>query len=335
MTRHDRVQTIGLLLLIVGFAAANTLFDIAAQAEGPWRMLGLSGVLLVGLVGMWSLRAPAAALGILLASALVGVAILYFRIDRLAFELLAGQLIWPLGLWMVTWALVRLVMPRIEPGRPWAALLLGGLLFLMHLGVALKVFTPANEFFQLHRVEPVRDLETLVAMNRNRREGHPVVALIEGRIGSELADDLFIREFNCRERGRWLGYTRSVRGNSRLYIELADGQRLRSTGAAYNYRALDWPQTGDGIDCGLRNGDPVIVWAEISAGVEGPVEDRETRIMAYGDLEAFRAGYAAHAEFAARMVGGVAFLLALTGLVPLIAGIRTWLRLRRRGAPAA
>jgi hypothetical protein len=332
MSRTDRLQTIGLSLLIVAFAAANTLFDIAAGAEGPWRMLGLSGVFVVGLVGMWSLRSPALALGLLVASALVGVVILYFRIDRLAFELLTGQLVWPLAVWMVTWAIVRLVMPRLDAARPWAALLLGGLLFVLHLGVAIKVFTPANAFFQLHRVEPVRDLETLVAMNRIRREGHPVVALIEGRIGSDLADGVFVREFNCRERRRGLGYTRPVRGNSRLFLELVDGERLRSTGAAYNYRAVDWPETGDGTSCGLQNGDPVVVWAEIGAGVEGPVEDRQTRIMAYGDIDAFRAGYAARAEFAARMVGGVAFLLALTGLVPLVAGVLAWRRLRRQAS---
>lgn len=59
------------------------------------------------------------------------------------------------------------------------------------------------------------------------------------------------------------------------------------------------------------------------------VDLRETTLIAYGTPVDFRATYAPRADFAARQLGGVAFLLMLTGLIPLVAGVLTWWRGRR------
>jgi hypothetical protein len=90
-----------------------------------------------------------------------------------------------------------------------------------------------------------------------------------------------------------------------------------------------WPPTNSaGLRCGLSEGDPVVIRA-IPRDLGGGIDLRDTTLIAFGTPEVFRTGYAPRADFAARQFGGVAFLLMLTGLIPLIAGVLHWLRARK------
>lgn len=70
--RSDPLQLFGFALILVVIAAAHTLIDLAAEAEGPWQMIGLAGRFAVGLLAMRTLKNRAAALAVLVLAFAIG-----------------------------------------------------------------------------------------------------------------------------------------------------------------------------------------------------------------------------------------------------------------------
>lgn len=338
-SRSDRLQLIGFALLLVAIAAANTLLDLASVAEGPWQMIGLAGSFAVGLVAMYTLKSPAAALAVLVVAFAIGALLMSLRLDRLAFHTLFPLLAYPLAAWAATWLIVREVMPRLPRERAHMAPAVGGLLLVLHLGAGFALLTSARGFLKMDEVPLIRDAAALAAAvprgtNEDtyaRRMGLFIEATVAPVPGGGLAAE---RDCAPPRQGWWRSGTRfrvrqETRGASWIDLILPDGSTLRADRARHIRNTWAWPITNAATqDCGLSEGDPVVIRAIPRHGGAG-VELRDTTLIAYGSPEAFRTGYAPRADFAARQFGGVGFLLMLTGLIPLLAGVLHWLRARK------
>ncbi len=333
MSRTDRLQLIGFALLLIAFVAANLVMGLAERAEGPWRMIGLAGPMAVGLFGMWSLHSRAAALGLLLAAAAVSVLLMLFHVHTTVMHAMLPAMGMALALWAVTWAIVREVMPRLEPARQHMAIVVGAMLLVGHLAVFWAIFFGyANPWFQLHRTPAITTAEGIDDAARRHTVLQDMGVLVAGVMLGD-PEDSAILQYSCPSRTpgrRRVGLLRgAVRGPLWFNVALADGTELRLHRIERRAQAIDWQSDGDRT-CGLRAGDPVVIWATPQRnGVNDSAPLSPVRLIAQGTPEDFAQGFAVEAEYGARLFGGLAFLVALTGLIPLIAGVLSWWRRRR------
>lgn len=124
-------------------------------------------------------------------------------------------------------------------------------------------------------------------------------------------------------------------------LRLADGAVARVQGVSKIIKTANWPDCSARLwqHC-LRQGDPVVIWADpgelvaMGTGV-GSGALNATRVIAYGSLEDFKAGYLARAVFTARIFGWIAFAFIPLSLIPLGVGILRFRWLRRHGSDRA
>jgi hypothetical protein len=332
----SRVLALGFGILICVLGAGNALFDISFQATGPWRMIGLASIFAVGIAGLWTLRNPAAALACFLAAVAVGIVLLIGRVDPLVFQSLFWTLMFGCGLWLFGWVILRLVLPRIAPVNAMAALMLGGVMIVAHLAIGFAMLQPAGAFLRLQSAAILTTEEALniAARNPNNEQTRINGVLAQGFIGGRPDAGSQIRyRCNLGRRGfsRMLNRTRYT-SPSRIEFVTAEGSVIETTAMPSVAGAINWPELPEQIGCGLRPEDPVVIWATPLNAGSGRVRLSNTRLLAYGDAQEFRAGFATRAEFGARLFGGVAFLAMLSGLYPMIACVMVWRRLRQQRA---
>ena len=333
--RSDKLQLIGFLLLLVAIAAASTLIDIAAEAEGPWRMIGIAGVFGIGLWALYRLPGRVAPVAVMLASLAIGTAVMALRLDPLAFHTLSPLLVYPLATWLAAGLIVREVYPRLPPERARLAPVVGGILLVLHLATGFVMLTSARGFLTLDDVPVIRDGAALAAavprtdgdLQRAREWGVFTEARVGAVPGGGLAAQHECNPDRTRPRILLSGLWRwRVRGAAWIDLVLSDGTPLRVERVEHVRNTWAWPTTNPAQgECGLSEGDPVLIRA-IPRDLGDGLTLRDTTLIAYGTAEDLARTYAPRAELAARQFGGVAFLLMLSGLIPLIAGLLRWRR---------
>lgn len=121
-------------------------------------------------------------------------------------------------------------------------------------------------------------------------------------------------------------------------FELEDGTKSGIQGIHSVRQTYNWPKGGPRLWMhALRNGDPVVVWAEPSKSttMNDGAETYSlvwTRMIAYGTWEDFRNGYLAGAVRTARVMGWVGFGCLFLPVLPLWWGYRHWLWLADHGS---
>lgn len=124
-------------------------------------------------------------------------------------------------------------------------------------------------------------------------------------------------------------------------LRLADGEVASVQGVSEIIKTANWPECGDRLwqRC-LRQGDPVVIWADpgelvaMGTGVRSGALNA-TRVIAYGSLDDFMSGYLARAVFTARIFGWIALAFIPLSLIPLGVGILRFRWLRRHGSDRA
>ncbi|MEZ5752222.1 MAG: hypothetical protein R3D60_09750 [Paracoccaceae bacterium] len=339
VSRSDQAQLVGFALVLVVIAAANTLFDIAEGAQGPLRMVALSGGFLVALIAMYSLKSRVAALAVLACAFALSTWLMWVRLDPLAFHTLYPLLAWPLAAWGVSWLIVREVYPRLPADRAKLAPAVGGVLLVMHLGAGFGMLNAAHAFLKLDEAPVLGDAASLSeAVARRWTEGQStwshgvfveaVVAPVPGGGLAARRDCAPARQGFWRQ-GPRLPIRQETLGAQWIDLILPDGTLTRVERVAHIRNTFAWPSTNaDHRECGLSEGDPVVIRAVPREQGAGLVL-RDTSLIAYGTPEAFLGAYAPRADLAARQFGGLGFLLMLSGLFPLLAGALHWWRARR------
>lgn len=308
-SRSDRLQLIGILLLLVAFAAANTLIDIAAEAEGPWRMIGLAGIFGIGLLAMYRLPGRVAPVAVMLAAFAIGTALMALRLDPLAFHTLSPLLGYPLAVWLAAGLIVREVFSRLPKDRGHLAPVVGGILLAVHLGAGFAMLTSARGFLTLDEVPVIRDGAALAAavprtdgdLQRARAWGVFTEARVAPVPGGGLAA---FHECNPdRPRSRILSselwrWRWRVNGANWIDLVLSDGTTLRAERVAHVRNTWAWPSTNPAHrECGLSEGDPVLIRA-IPRDLGDGLTLRDTTLIAYGTAEDLARTYAPRASSA-------------------------------------
>ncbi|MCB1391170.1 MAG: hypothetical protein KDK12_18810 [Rhodobacteraceae bacterium] len=339
MTSDTRLLVYGLGALLALLGAANAWLDIAAASEGPWQMIGMAGVAAVGLAGLWLLPGLVASVGCLLVAMAICAVLGYFRTDPLFLPQLMPILGYATVIWLVSALVMRLVPARLPAERRHLAPVVGGMLALGHLAVGLAMFQIADPVFRLGR-DPVAETgdavrEAAADRARARRYG----LLIEATLTPSAGEGETGARVRCAADSP-TGPTRTFRfrrdlveGPNRFTATLADGRQLRVGTVGYRYQTQGWPDRGGPLGCRIDAGDILTIWGTPVAGGETGLTVSDTRLIGYGDAATVLAQVAPIAERDARRFGGLAFLVALTGLLPVLSGIRAWRR--KRDTPSA
>lgn len=245
--------------------------------------------------------------------------------------------------WLLVWLLVRIVFPRTTARYQALPLLLLSCAFSFALLVcSLGAWLKAVDLNILPK-NPVATTSAEIAALWEQPWGTRYNGIFAvGRIGDpEKRSDT--------EGGDYLAYYNAPRplvspGNSptrlpSIYaMRMEDGAEIWVHGIASRTQTTSWP------DCGpyafqrcLRQGDPVVIWADpgqsrsLGSGERNSALNA-TRVIAYGSLDEFLAGYVARAVATARTFGWIALAFAPLSFIPAFLGWRRYRWLREHGS---
>ena len=343
VTRKLRdLAALGILLLISGTLAwLNGRADSdSLRLAFAVAILALAGLLLVkSRESLWRPPAIVAFSGV----ALVLVFLTSPSVNVPVFEAFMAPAIGAAFVWLLAWLLVRCAFPRARAryqARP--LLLLSCALSFALLVLSLGAWLKAVDLHALPQSAVVTTGAELAALSEltwgNRYNGIFAV----GRIGEPA-------KRHAKEGGDYLAYYNAARPlgfsadfarllPSSYRMRLADGAEIWVAGVDGRRQTADWPTCGPyPFQHCLRQGDPIVIWADpgiLRAFGSGEKSHalNETRVIAYGSLEQFRAGYLARTVATARLFGWIALAFVPLSLLPAILGWRRWRWLRLHGS---
>lgn len=248
-----------------------------------------------------------------------------FALKAIAFHLLD----------IVAWLAVRVVVPRTRGSEQ--AMRAVGLVVVVSLTLAALAWTAWREAVGRCRLvdapiaRSVSDIEGFVHDPWSRRRfGIFAVGTIEAPDGEGDASSFvatYLGQPQIEQDAARFPETFRLRMADGIVISVAGIDRLKQTFA--------WPETGEAIwEHGLRHGDPVVVWADLSEPTLG-IADRSspaligTRLVAYGSLGDFQRDFLADLVRTSRLCGWIALVCLALALVPLGFGVRHYLRNRQ------
>ncbi|MCZ4291535.1 hypothetical protein [Hoeflea alexandrii] len=244
--------------------------------------------------------------------------------------------------WLLVWLFVRIAFPRTKAKYEALPVLLLSCALSFGLAVcSLGAWLKAVDLNALPKnavATTGAELASLWELSWGKRY-NGIFAV--GRIGEP-------EKRNATEGGDYLAYYNAARPlgfsadfasllPSSYVMTMADGAAVSVQGVARRTQTTNWPDCGPYVfqHC-LRQGDPVVIWAdpgELRALGSGKQSNalNATRVIAYGSLEDFRAGYLARAVATARVFGWIALAFVPLSLLPAFLGWRRWRWLRRHG----
>ncbi len=330
----------GMLAFLNGRADANHLRWIAAGL-----VVALAAALIwQSLASYWC--PPVIALGA--AAALVMVLLTAPDLNGQVFEAFMAYAIAGAILWTIAWFFIRIVVLRADAKyQALPVLLLSGAISFALLVVNVGAWLTAVDLNVIRKnlvVTTGAELKTAWEMPWGKRyRGIFAVGVVGDPAQRDVApgssSDL-VAYYGPRTHGirssvapTWLPLSYDLR--------LADGAVARVQGVSEIIKTDNWPDCGARLwqRC-LRQGDPVVVWADpgelVAMGTgEKSATLNVTRLIAYGSLQDFKAGYMARTVFTARIFGWIAFAFIPLSLIPLGVGILRFRWLRRHGSDRA
>ncbi len=223
-----------------------------------------------------------------------------------------------------------------------------GLSALFIFGPAMAVWLKAVEINALKTNPVVRTEAEMIAEYERPWGARQRGIFVVGRIGDPAK-----RDGKVTSTTSWLAYyeSRPLGGISGakewswfpnfFAFELEDGAKSSIQGIRSVRQAFNWPEGGPRLWMhALRDGDPVVVWAEpvkgkvLASGAES-YSQIWPRVIAYGTWENFRDGYLAGAVRTARVIGWFGFGCLFLPLLPLWWGYRHWRWLTEHGSDEA
>ena len=336
--RSDQVKLIGFALLLVAIAAANTVLDLSAAAEGPWQMIGMVAIASVGLAGLWLIPNLILAAAFLVVTLIISIVLGYFRTDPLFLPMILPVFGFAGAVWLAGALVMRLIPSRLAVERRHLAIVVGAMLAVGHIAVAIAMFQVVNPIFRLSRDAATQSGEAIAAAARDPAHARRYGLLVEATLTPRPGEDAEVARVRCQSLAR--GQRRSagfqfrddrVQGADRFTATLADGSVVRVQQVDFRHQTQDWPERGGGLSCRIDAGDVVTIWGTPVAAGETGLMLSDTRFIGYGDAQTVLATLGPVAERDARRFGGLAFFVAFTGLLPLIAGFLAWWRRGRTG----
>lgn len=321
-------------LIVIATFGVLAFFDQRADVDG-WRLA--AAAIIAGIMALIIGRHRASLWWppVLVALGSAGMTVLAMTSPRIEASVLLSFLAQASGVamaGMLAWLLVRVLLPRTHARhQAGPVLLLGGVVSAALLACCTGLWLAAVDLHALPRVEvTTRGSDIEAAWRRPWGTRHNGV-LAAGRLGN--ADERDAREAHQRAYLAYVGGRGS--GNhpthlpSSYALRMDDGAVVSVQGVASVTQAIDWPACGPyhRQHC-LREGDPVVVWAEPGelraiGGAATRSAMTATRVIVFGGLEEFRNGYMDRAVATARVVGWSALALVPFSLLP------CWLAWRR------
>lgn len=245
--------------------------------------------------------------------------------------------------WLLVWALVRMVFPRTTAKyQALPVLLLSGTLSVALVACSLSAWLKAVDLNALPKNAVATTGEDIATLWRQPWGARYNGIFAVGRIGDpdrrqQTGVGDYLAYYNAPRPAGFAGDFAS-RLPSSYGMRMADGAVVWVQGVASARQTSNWP------DCGphafqhcLRDGDPVVIWADpgelraFGSGEQGSALNA-TRVIAYGSLEEFRTGYLARAVATARVFGWIALAFVPISFLPAILGWWRWRWLRAHGS---
>ncbi|WP_108661101.1 hypothetical protein [Acuticoccus kandeliae] len=288
-------------------------------------------VLIAGALILWRRSLWRASLGVAVAAgAMLAALNLAGLMPPLMLEPIAVRL-FNIGLvCLMTAVVLRYVYPRLltRPKRP-AVAIIAAVLAIAHLSVAVALWRVADDFVQLPNVPRVTSEAEILALRDGQYITRLFGVLTEARVGAPDAsagDE--VARIAC---GRPFSSAPQTVLPTILTLTLAgDGAAIDARGITTRREALDWPDGARVNACAISTGDPVVVWSDVGATRSGDTVSGtliETRLLAYGTLDAFLSGAARKMAEAGMLFTILAGLAALLAIIPIAAGIARWRRI--------
>lgn len=244
---------------------------------------------------------------------------------------------------------VTQVLPRLRAGGDrWPAVALCAMLAVPYGAVALMMWRIADDGLQFSALPEVRSGKQILAW-RNSSPRHRIYGvLVEARLGDLAATEAASGAPNTEQRTLLSSYQCTTVGPfrtadlpawfpSRLPITLADETTAPTSWISSVRQAWKWPSSGRRLtECGLRIGDPVVIWGDPGA-VRALGSDRQqpavnaVQMVAYGDIAMFRDQFGPAAERTGRATLTLAGLNGVLAVAMAAIGVRSYRRLTRAG----
>ncbi len=340
--RGDKLAT------TIAFAAAGlTLFYLTSPYvtdSGRWWVAG--AILLVGFIQLWRNRDRVwkpllLATGVIIS--LLAVSLTSNSVNLYFFEKFLGKGIAFYFLGCLAWLVIQVVMPRTR-GKQQASQAAGlcVIVSLVMLIVAVTWWREAVDGNALPDSPVATTGREVSALSQSpfgdRRHGIFAIGLINDPKPREAGSPDgagFITNYTARGPGSGLKGDNDSKFPLILSLQMADGALINFEGISSVRQAFRWPEgEPDNHLRGLRHGDPVVVWAdpdELVAGTDGTRTPalKATRVIAYGDLDAFRREFLGDLVKTSRVFGWIAVTCMFLSAIPLCFSIRTLFRHRR------
>ncbi len=334
-------------------AAGLTLFYLTSPYvtdSGRWWVAG--AILLVGLVQLWRNRDRVwkpllLATGMIVS--LLAVSLTSNSVNLYFFEKFLGKGIGLYFLGCLAWLVIQVVIPRTR-GKQQASQAAGFcvIVSLVMLIVAVTWWRDAVDGNALPDSPVATTGKKVSELSqrpfRDRRHGIFAIGLLddpESRKAGSPEDSGFITHYIARGPGSGPKGINDSKLPIILSMQMADGALVNFEGISSIHQAFRWPQGGPGNHLrGLRHGDPVVVWGDPDERVTGSDGMRipslkTTRVIAYGDLDAFRREFLSDLVKTSRVFGWIAISCMFLSAIPLCFSIRTLFRHRRAAGGSA
>jgi len=328
-------------------AAGLTLFYLTSPYvtdTGRWWVAG--AILLVGLIQLWRNRDRVwkpllLATGVIVS--LLAVSLTSTSVNLFFFERFLGKGIGFYFLGCLAWLVIQVVIPRTR-GKQQASQAAGlcVIVSLVMLIVAVTWWREAVDAKALPDSPVATTGKEVSELSQSpfgdRRHGIFAVGLINDptpRGSGSPENPEFLANYTARGPGSGLKRDSDSKLPLILSLQMTDGVLINFEGISSVRQAFRWPEGGpDNHQRGLRHGDPVVVWAdpeELVAGTDGTRIPalKTTRVIAYGDLDAFRREFLSDLVKTSRIFGWIAITCMFLSAIPLCFSIRTLFRHRR------
>lgn len=245
--------------------------------------------------------------------------------------------------WLLVWVLVRMVFPRTTAKyQALPTLILACVFSFALLASSLGAWLKAADINALPKNAIATTGAAIAALWEQPWGTRYNGIFAVGRIGDPAKRQStggrdYLAYYNAP---RSIGFTRDSATHLPVsyVMQMADGAEIWVQGIAGRKQASNWPDCGPYLyqHC-LREGDPVVIWAdpgELRTETRGQTSSalNNTRVIAYGSLDAFRTGYLARAVATARVFGWIALAFVPLSLLPAFLGWRRYRWLRTHGS---
>ncbi|KAA1431362.1 hypothetical protein F0402_09085 [Mycolicibacter arupensis] len=244
---------------------------------------------------------------------------------------------------------VTQVLPRLRAGGDrWPAAALCAMLAVSYGAVALMMWRIADDGLQFRTLPEARSGNQILAW-RNSPPRHRIYGvLVEARLGELPAAEAssgvpsaeqrtLLSSYQCTRVGPFRPTDVTAWFPSRLSVTFSDGSTAPTSWISSVRQAWKWPSSGRRLtECGLRVGDPVVIWGDPGA-VRAQGSDRQqpavnaVQMVAYGDIATFRDQFGPAAERTGRATLILAGLNGVLAIAMGAIGLRTYWRLTRAG----